>query len=91
MAHKPILFIAAIVTIGLYTCISYRNRPARLYQQVVDKGQTFDAGIVPGFLFYVINSEILLSLKSRVSKSWPALLEATSFFNIWVAPIYGNS
>lgn len=51
MPHKPVLFIVAIVTIALYSCATYSKRPARLYQEVIDKGQTFDAGIVPGFPF----------------------------------------
>jgi len=51
MRHKSILFITAILTIGLYSCISYKNRPSRLFNEVIQKGQTFDAGIVPGFPF----------------------------------------
>lgn len=38
-----IFFIAAISG-----CISYRKRPTRLYEEVLQNGRTFDAGIVPG-------------------------------------------
>jgi uncharacterized SAM-binding protein YcdF (DUF218 family) len=51
MPYKPVLFIAAIISITLYSCATYSKRPARLYQEVIEKGQTFDAGIVPGFPF----------------------------------------
>ncbi len=36
---------------GFQACVSYRKRPARLYEEVLRTGRTFDAGIVPGYLF----------------------------------------
>lgn len=33
------------------SCVSYRKRPTRLYNEVLEQKQTFDAGIVPGVPF----------------------------------------
>lgn len=35
----------------LYSCISYRERPNKLYNQVISNRQVFDVGIVPGVPF----------------------------------------
>ncbi|MBO9594277.1 MAG: YdcF family protein [Niabella sp.] len=48
-----------IAALGLLLCIvsisgcvvSYRKRPTRLYEEVLSKKMTFDAGIVPGYPF----------------------------------------
>lgn len=49
-----VVFVFAILVIMIFTqtgCISYRKRPARLYEEVLKSGRTFDAGIVPGIGF----------------------------------------
>ncbi len=45
-------------------CISYRKRPERLYNEVVQTGQSFDAAIVPGVPFYNGNWDTVM--KGRV-------------------------
>lgn len=40
-----------MTTLFLSSCISYRKRPTRLYEEVLRTGRTFDAGIVPGVPF----------------------------------------
>ncbi|MGJ7032208.1 YdcF family protein [Niabella hirudinis] len=40
-----------LVMVSLNGCVSYRKRPTRLYEEVLSKKMTFDAGIVPGVPF----------------------------------------
>lgn len=37
-----------VILVNIYSCISYRKRPTKLYEHVLQTGKTFDAGIVPG-------------------------------------------
>ncbi|WP_018630912.1 YdcF family protein [Niabella aurantiaca] len=41
----------ALFLVSLCGCVSYRKRPTRLYEKVLSKKMTFDAGIVPGVPF----------------------------------------
>lgn len=45
------VFLCAIVLL-LHSCVSFKKRPTRLYNEVIQSAQTFDAGIVPGVPFY---------------------------------------
>lgn len=40
-----------VILISMWGCVSYRKRPAKLYNAVVNNGKAFDAGIVPGIQF----------------------------------------
>ena len=46
-----IYFLLIFVFVSQSSCISYKKRPARLFKTIIDKGLTFDAGIVPGYPF----------------------------------------
>lgn len=50
--------------VSLCGCVSYRKRPTRLYEDVLSKKTTFDAGIVPGVPFK--NGEWDTVMKGRV-------------------------
>lgn len=67
-------FLAAAGIILLLTilsgCVSYRKRPARLYNEVLQANKTFDAGIVPGVPFKDGKWDTVM--KGRVI--WAALL-----------------
>lgn len=52
MLQKLIAALGIAFFLGsLYGCVSYRKRPTRLYEEVLSKKMTFDAGIVPGVPF----------------------------------------
>lgn len=59
-----------ILSSSLFSCISYRKRPARLYREVVERKETFDAAIVPGVPFE--NNTWDTVMKGRLL--WAALL-----------------
>ncbi|WP_346239276.1 YdcF family protein [Niabella insulamsoli] len=46
------IVLAALLCIFLLGCISYRKRPARLFNEVVQNQKTFDVAIVPGIAFH---------------------------------------
>ncbi|GAB3416974.1 hypothetical protein GCM10027516_10350 [Niabella aquatica] len=48
----------------MWGCVSYRKRPAKLYNEVIANDRSFDAGIVPGIQF--INNQWDSVMKSRV-------------------------
>ncbi len=46
-----VCFTLIFVIVLQSSCVSYKKRPERLFREVIDKGLTFDAGIVPGYPF----------------------------------------
>ena len=45
-------FVLMILGIIIFTgCVSYRARPARLFNEVIKNNKTFDVAIVPGYTF----------------------------------------
>lgn len=67
-----IVFMAGLLTTLLLQmgCISFKKRPRRLFREVVEKQQTFDAIIVPGVPFYKNTWDS--TMKARVI--WSAIL-----------------
>lgn len=52
MVKKLVLPISlSVMLISMWGCVSYRKRPAKLYNTVVTNGESFDAAIVPGIQF----------------------------------------
>ena len=52
MKNKYLYGILLISLSGmLYSCISYRKRPNKLYNEVITNGKIFDVGLVPGVPF----------------------------------------
>ena len=64
MPLKPFFMILMSTVIIQAGCISYRKRPERLYNEVIQKAQTFDVAIVPGVPFY--NNHWDTVMKGRV-------------------------
>ncbi|MFV0607336.1 MAG: YdcF family protein [Niabella sp.] len=44
-----LVLLCLLMLMLLGGCISYRKRPTKLYQNVLQFGKTFDAGVVPGY------------------------------------------